>query len=257
MAPRYFRCVCLITLAYKVHPRFPLILAANRDEFLDRPARPAMWWSDAPDLLAGRDLRAGGTWMGVTTEGRFAALTNHRDLNRPLKQGPSRGVLVRDALTGVFNSDGTAAFEGFNLLYGTLDSLRYHNNIEPRDIELTPGIHGLSNALLDTPWMKVERAKAGMDRVLHGPDEEMSYALFNLLKSRERAADDHLPVTGLPLDMERAVSSIFIDTQGYGTRCSTVVLVDKRGNILFEERSWPTGSRVVETFRIMTETPGA
>ncbi len=241
--------MCLIVLAYKVHPRYPLVLAANRDEFRIRPAEPAHWWNDAPHILAGRDLQAGGTWMGITRNGRFAALTNYRDLHRPPKQGPSRGLLVRDALEGTLDLTATAAYEGFNLLHGTVDALRYHNNIEPTDAPLSPGVHGLSNAFLDTPWPKVQAAKSGLEELLQGPDMALTDGLFALLRDERPATDAQLPETGLPLPMERAVSSIFIDTPGYGTRCSTVVLVDAEGKVYFEERT-VGGGKVVEGFGI-------
>lgn len=247
---RYFRTVCLIVLAHGVHPRFPLVFAANRDEFHDRPTEPAHFWTDAPDLLAGRDLRAGGTWLGITRAGRFAALTNYRDLHRPRRRGPSRGLLVRAALEGAIDAATTGAYEGFNLLYGSIGSLRYHNNVQPTDMALSNGIHGLSNHFLDTPWPKVERAKDGMRRVLAGPEDLLLTGLFELLADDATAADDRLPATGLPLDLERAVSSIFIRTEGYGTRCSTVILVDAAGHVRFEERSWPAGTRVVQEFAL-------
>lgn len=240
--------MCLIALAYKVHPRFPLVLAANRDEFQERPTAPAQWWTDAPHILAGRDLRAGGTWMGITRSGRFAALTNYRDLHRPMKQGPSRGLLVRNALEGALDVNATAAYEGFNLLYGTVDALRYHNNIQPADTALIPGVHGLSNAFLDTPWPKVERAKAGMEQLLRASDDALADGLFALLRDEVPATDAQLPDTGLPRPMEHAVSPIFISTDGYGTRCSTVVLVDAEGRVYFEERT-VGGGKVVEAFR--------
>lgn len=242
--------MCLITLAYHIHPRFPLVLAANRDEFHERPTAPAGWWSDAPHLLAGRDLRAGGTWLGITRQGTFAALTNHRDLRRAPKQGPSRGLLVRTALEGTATLDDTAAYEGFNLLHGPLDALHYHNNIEPTDVALEPGIHGLSNALLNTPWPKVQRAKAALERALNSSDAALVDELFALLTDPQQASEEGLPDTGLALPMERALSSVFIDTTGYGTRCSTVLLVHADGRILFEERTWPMGTTKRETFMI-------
>ncbi|MBS1582533.1 MAG: NRDE family protein [Bacteroidetes bacterium] len=245
--------MCLIVLAYRVHPRYPLLFAANRDEFHDRPAAPARFWADAPDLLAGRDLRAGGTWMGITRSGRFAALTNYRDLHRPRKQGPSRGLLVRQALEGDFDPGATSAYEGFNLLYGSVDTLRYHTNEQPTDVPLTPGVHGLSNHFLDTPWPKVEHAKQGVQDLLAAPDERLVPGLFALLANDAVAPDDRLPDTGLPLDLERAISSIFIRTDGYGTRCSSVVLVDVGGRVYFEERTWPAGTRVVEAFELRPE----
>ncbi|MGV3638746.1 MAG: NRDE family protein [Flavobacteriales bacterium] len=241
--------MCLITLAYQFHPRFPLVLAANRDEFLERPTAPASWWADAPHVLAGRDLRAGGTWLGITRTGRFAALTNHRDLRRAPKQGPSRGLLVRTALEGS-PLEATAAYEGFNLVYGPLNALRYHNNIEPTDEPLGPGIHGLSNALLNTPWPKVERAKDSLAEALRVPDEELVEALFKVLRDPVPAADAQLPDTGLTPPMERALSSVFITTEGYGTRCSTVVLLGHDGRVHFEERVHTTGGSFQATFQL-------
>ena len=242
--------MCLIVLAYNAHPRYPLLLAANRDEFHERPAAPAHFWTDAPDVLAGRDLQAGGTWLGLHRSGRFAALTNHRDLHRPPKQGPSRGLLVRDALEGAIDLDSTAAYAGFNLLHGHLDDLRYHNNLEPTDQGLSNGIHGISNAFLNTPWPKVQAAKKGMEQLLDAPDAQLIGGLFALLANDDPAPDERLPDTGLSRDLERAVSPIFIRTDGYGTRCSTVLLVDANGNVHFEERTWPHGGAVVEVLQL-------
>lgn len=240
--------MCLITLAYHIHPRYPLVLAANRDEFLDRPTSPAHWWPDATHLLAGRDLRAGGTWMGITRQGRFAALTNHRDLRRPKKEGPSRGLLVRAVLEHTPDLGSSADHEGFNLLYGTVHALHYHSNVELVDRPLAAGIHGLSNAFLNTAWPKVERAKRGLEQALDLPDALLTDALFAFLLDDARPPDDRLPRTGLSMEQERAVSSVFIDTPGYGTRCSTVVLVDHQGIVHFHERTWPGGGTVSETF---------
>jgi uncharacterized protein with NRDE domain len=237
----------LIALAYRVHPRFPFIIAANRDEFMNRPAQPAHFWSDAPHLLAGRDLRAGGTWLGITRTGRFTAITNYRDLRRSPVHGPSRGQLVRAALDGVIDPSATGVYEGFNLFHGTLDALRYHNNIQPADEPLAPGIHGLSNHFLDTPWPKVEHAKAEMRRLVEGADAELIPGLFALLSDDTIAPDELLPDTGLPLPLERVASSIFIRSVGYGTRCSTMVLVDRDGRVHFEERT-TGGGQVMEEF---------
>lgn len=243
--------MCLIVLAHQVHPRYPLIVAANRDEFRERPARTAHFWEDAPWILAGRDLRAGGTWMGITRGGRFAAVTNHRDLRRaPTEPGPSRGILVRQALDGVADTTAWSGSQGFNLIHGPLDRLHYANNIEPTDQPLPPGVHGLSNAFLDTQWPKVERAKASMLRALDGADEERIDALFGLLADVTVAPDAELPDTGLPRSTERAVSSIFIPGGPYGTRCSTVIIVDHHGAVYFEERTWPTEHRAQHSFTI-------
>ncbi|MBP7407874.1 MAG: NRDE family protein [Flavobacteriales bacterium] len=227
--------MCLIAIAYKVHPRYPLIVAANRDEFLDRLAEPARFWPAEPHVLAGRDRRAGGTWLGVTTGGRFAALTNYRDLRLPRVPGPSRGMLVRQALDHGFVPADTSDYEGFNLVYGTVDALRYHTNIDGREEALSPGVHGLSNHLLNTPWPKVQHAKDRLSAVIDA-DEPAVDAIFEMLSDATQASDEQLPDTGLDLERERALSSICITTEGYGTRCSTVVLVANDGTITFEER---------------------
>lgn len=240
--------MCLITLAYKAHPHYPLIVAANRDEFLERPALPAHFWSDAPHILAGRDQRAGGTWLGITTTGRFAALTNYRDLRRPVVNGLSRGALVRTALEhDVLNVD-PKHFDGYNLIYGPIGALRYTNNIAGTDAPLSAGIHGLSNHLLDTPWPKVVRARDAFARAI-AVDEPSVEDLFALLRDPVPAADGELPDTGLDLPRERALSSAFIATEGYGTRCSTVVLVRADGEVRFEERTYAPQGEVRHSFQ--------
>ncbi|MBK7383716.1 MAG: NRDE family protein [Flavobacteriales bacterium] len=226
--------MCLIAFAYKVHPEFPLIVVANRDEFLDRPTEPARFWPAEPHILAGRDRKAGGTWMGITTSGRFAAVTNYRDLRLPRVEGPSRGILVRQAMEAGFAPENSERYEGFNLLYGTIDRLMYHSNVNVETLDLPPGVHGLSNHLLNTPWPKVVRAKSRLTELLAA--ELQVRDLFDLLADRTRAADPDLPDTGLDLGRERALSSIRIEMDGYGTRCSTVVLVDRTGAVTFEER---------------------
>ena len=242
--------MCLIVLAYRVHPQYPLVLAANRDEFRDRPALPAHWWPDHPLIFAGRDERAQGTWLGITRQGHFAAITNHRDLTRPLVQGPSRGELVVQALNADIAPRATAHYAGFNLLYGSLNALRYHNNVEPTDTALEPGVHGLSNAFLDTPWFKVQRARQALTAVIDPGHPPVTEDLFALLDDAEPAPDAQLPSTGLSLEMERLVSSVSIPGTDYGTRSSTVLLVRADGHVTFHERTWPGGSRVEETFML-------
>lgn len=227
--------MCLIAIAYHAHERYPLIVAANRDEFTDRPARPLHFWDDAPGILAGRDLKAGGTWMGVTSEGRFAAITNHRDLRRQPKAGPSRGLLVKQVLeTGALPD--ISILEGFNLIHGHWRRLNYVNNVDGTAIELPEGVHGLSNAFLNTPWPKVERAKRAMQRIVQQEVPRME-DLFELLANEDRAADEELPETGIDREWERALSAVRIKVEGYGTRCSTVLLIDRKGRALIEERT--------------------
>ncbi len=241
--------MCLLVMALRSHPRYPFILATNRDEFLDREARPAHWWQDAPHILAGRDARAGGTWLGITRAGRFAMVTNYRDLRRPRINGRSRGLLVRDALDGSPRPGMDAAYDGFNLLHGDLPTLRYTSNITGRVEEVPPGLHGMSNNLLDTPWPKVVRALDLFAPAIAGPEPDVE-ALFGLLRDEQRPADDHLPDTGLDRDRERALGSIFIRTPTYGTRCSTVVMLDREGTVHFEERTHPDGGIVRSTFAV-------
>lgn len=241
--------MCLIVLAYRVHPRYPLIVLANRDEFLDRPTTAAHFWSDRPGVLAGRDQRAGGTWMGVSTYGRFAALTNHRDLRKAPIDGPSRGELVVRALEGELPAMDEQPMEGYNLIHGPIDSLNYRSNVLSMEVPLSNGIHGLSNAHLDTPWPKVERLKRSFAELLELPDPHPD-AMFDLLLDRTIAADEDLPDTGLDNLRERALSAAFIATPGYGTRCSTLLLVDVQGGAHYEERTHQPPGRVLELFNI-------
>lgn len=242
--------MCLVVLAYKVHPAFPLIVLANRDEFLDRPALPAHAWQDAPHIFAGRDLQAGGTWLGVTRSGRFAALTNYRDLTVVPRNGPSRGALVRRALDQDIAAADTVEYERFNLIHGEVDALRYINNVDGADRVLEPGVHGLSNHLLDTPWPKVERAKKDLSRIISSSAAEPTENLFAAMMRTDRAPDEHLPDTGVPLELERALSAAFISLPGYGTRCTTLVTVNDNGRVFFEERGHVPPGRVRYSFPI-------
>jgi len=238
--------VCLIVLAYKHHPRYRLIVAANRDEFYARPTSRAHFWDDQPDLLAGRDLKYGGTWMGLTRSGRFAAVTNFRDAAQLGKQPLSRGLMVKDFLTGSASAgefiEGITAvgdqYNGFNLLVGDGESLAYHSNRGSGENSLQPGIYGLSNHLLDTPWPKVLRAKKALQRLVEEPGAVHLDSLAVILTDQTRAEDSELPDTGFGRDWERALSSPFIITPTYGTRASTVLLLSADGRVRFRERSF-------------------
>lgn len=229
--------MCLIVFAWRVIPGVPVIAAANRDEFYDRPAAPAALWRDHPNVFAGRDLKFGGSWMGVTLDGpngpRFAALTNIRAPQERRLDAPSRGALVSDFLTGDLSPPhyleriaGTAAeYNGFNLVLGDRDALYWFSNrggADPRNARpLEPGIYGMSNGLLDDPWPKVVRTKAQFASLLcQGAPED---AYFEMLADTTPAPDMRLPETGVPLEMERVLSSVCIESPGYGTRTSTVV----------------------------------
>jgi uncharacterized protein with NRDE domain len=243
--------MCLILFAYRTHPDYELVVAANRDEFYARPTAPLAFWDDAPEVLAGRDLQAGGTWLGITRAGRFAALTNYRDPARLLPEAPSRGRLVgtclRDAAPARTALDRlaptAAAYNGFNLLLGDGEGLYYFSNLTGDYRTLAPGWYGLSNHLLDTGWPKVRRGLTALRQALDRRRDPDPDDLLSLLTDRTPAPDAELPRTGVPLDWERWLSPLFIDAPGYGTRSSTVLLADATGRARMVEMTWEDGSR--------------
>lgn len=260
--PGFCRCptpstdVCLILVAWRAHPDYPLVVAANRDEFFARRTAGADFWADAPQVLAGRDLEAGGTWLGVTRTGRFAALTNYRDPASHKPAAPSRGQLVAGFLRGDMGIDAhldgldaaaPSTYNGFNLLLGDGRRLVAYSNVARARHELAPGVYGLSNALLDTPWPKVGAGKTALEAALAAlPDET---ALWRLLTDDAIHPDAALPATGVPLAWERLLSAAFIKGPDYGTRCSTVVKVGPGGTATFDEQTWLPGARPGERRR--------
>jgi uncharacterized protein with NRDE domain len=241
--------MCLVLIALDSHPEYSLILAANRDEFYDRPTAPAAFWADAPSVLAGRDLKAGGTWLGIDRRGRLAAVTNYRQGQRESPAPRSRGRLVSDFLTGNAGApehvervrNEADLYNGFNLIAGDAGGLFYYSNREGRVRSLVPGVYGLSNHLLDTPWPKVAATKSAFGALLKGEASELTADLFALLSDRNRPADALLPSTGVGPEWERLLSSAFIASDDYGTRSSTVVLVGRDGSIVFIERNFGPG----------------
>lgn len=239
--------MCTLLLAWRVDPSRPLLVAANRDELYARPTAPATWWSDAPKLLAGRDLEAGGTWLGVTRDGRFAALTNVREPGvSPPPGAPSRGRLVADFLRG---ADGPAAYlagveagayAGFNLVVGDADALHYLSNRSGESGPLAPGVHGLANAGLDTPWPKVRRGRASLG-ALAAAGAATTGALLGLLMDRSAPADDELPDTGVGLAVERMLAPLFVVGPVYGTCSATAVVFHRDGWVDFCERTTRPG----------------
>lgn len=252
--------MCIAVLAWQSHPEYPLVLASNRDEFYTRSTRPAAWWGQSVSLLAGRDEEAGGTWLGINRGGRFALVTNVRAPSERNPHAPSRGSLVVAALQAGDDIDAwlaataerTPTYNGYNLLVGDALPLRngsrrtdavrpprlhyYCNRLPQPPRTLAPGIYGLSNGFLDTPWPKVTRAVAAFaTRIAQRVDPE---PLFRILADREQARDSMLPQTGVPLDWERALSSIQIRANGYGTRASSVIAVRRDGLVSFVERSF-------------------
>lgn len=236
--------MCLILLSYRQHPEYPFIVAANRDEFLDRPTVQAGFWDTPEGLLAGKDIKAGGTWLGITRDFRFAAVTNYRDLASLREDAPSRGRLVLDYLAGDAAPDAflrhlqpsAQAYNGFNLLVGNPAALWYYSNMEDEIRPLEPGHYGLSNHLLDTPWPKVEKGKRQLREIIANPVVSPD-SLLDMLDDTTRAPDALLPETGVPLEWERELSAMRIQTPGYGTRVSTAVLVDRNQRVTFVERT--------------------
>ena len=236
--------MCLVLVAWQVHSQVPCLIAANRDEFHGRPTAPARWWADDSQVLAGRDLQAGGTWLGITRTGRFAALTNFRDPEQRRTNAPSRGALVTSILQ---STDSTAQilahlgsigahYNGFNVIFSDGQQLGIYESIRDAGRELGPGLYGLSNHLLDTPWPKVSIAKNRLAAALSNLTD--SKPVLALLRDEQPAADGGLPNTGVSLEWERLLSSAFVRAADYGTRCSTIIRVDRRGSSCFDEWSW-------------------
>ncbi len=251
--------MCLILFAHRVVPGAPLIVAANRDERFDRPAAPAAVWDDHPEILAGRDLSGGGTWLGVSRSGRFAALTNFRNPATHRADAPSRGELVKAFLVGQMSA-GTYVedivreampYNGFCLLVGDGDRLFFYSNRAEAPVEVEPGIHGIANHLLNTPWPKVVKGRSGLERLTEGPfgvDEHLA-----LLDDPTPAADGDLPKTSLDLERERRHSAVRILNPDYGTRCSTVLRITSARTIDFAERTFHSGGGIAGEVRYQLE----
>lgn len=235
--------MCLIFIALKHHPAYKLIVAANRDEFYNRRTAAAAYWPDHPDILGGRDLEAMGTWLAMTKTGRLAMVTNFRDLRNIKAQAPSRGKLVTDFLLDDVSGEDylrkvqphAKEFNGFSLIAGTVDSLAYLSNYANGLIPLRSGLFGLSNHLLETPWPKVEKGKREI-QTLFDTGRLDQHELFRVLSDETISADNKLPDTGVGLERERSLSAAFIKSPGYGTRSSTVILVDNNNHVEFHER---------------------
>ena len=242
--------MCLILVAWQSHPEFPLVVAANRDEFHARPTAVAARWHEAPQVRGGRDLEAGGTWLGVADGGRFAAVTNVREPGQPPGE-VSRGHLTHDFLTGTLapaaylgTLDGSR-YAGFNLLVADDTTLAYRSNRDGVARTLSPGIYGVSNHLLDTPWPKLASAKARFAAALAAShaDAPGVASLFAILADAEIVPDEHLPATGVSLEWERMLSAVFVLSPKYGTRASTVLFRRADGSGLIYERSFAADGR--------------
>ena len=238
--------MCLILFSYRLHPDYRLILAANRDEFYNRPTAPLAYWSEHPEVLAGRDLKANGTWLGVTRTGRLAAITNYREPAVQIDKAPSRGGLISDFLTGNTSPESylnavskkSSAYNGYNLIAGDRSGLFYYSNRASSVRQLPPGLYGISNHLIDTAWPKIQRGKRLLQGQLSGREKLDVEKIWEILADRSLPADDQLPDTGVGLVWERILSPLFISSPDYGTRSSSIVLMEYSGLTTFMERTF-------------------
>ena len=249
--------MCLILFAFNSHPDYKLILVGNRDEFYARPTAPASFWDEAPHLLAGKDLLAGGTWFGITKSGRLAGISNYRDPKSDKKNSPSRGQLVSrflmgsdcpcSYLDGIMKNAGN--YNGFNLIIGNKNEIYWYSNMGKAMKRLSPGIYGLSNHLLDTPWPKVVKGKAALTGLISEATIPEADKFFNMLGDRTSADDSALPDTGVGLERERMLSPLFISSHDYGTRSSTLLFIDRNDLVTFMERTFNKNPTHASTVR--------
>jgi uncharacterized protein with NRDE domain len=249
--------MCLILFALHTHTKYKLILAANRDEFFNRETQFAQFWNDDRNILGGKDMSSGGTWLGMHSKGRFVAITNYRNTEREISNPISRGSLSREFLT---YSESTSdfirrisstrqQFSGYNLLLSDdgFQSIVHYSNITDEATVIKNGIHGLSNAFLDSPWPKVEIGKKNLAEAISSPTLKPT-DLISILKNRDKAPVRLLPRTGISTDLEKKLSPVFISMKGYGTRCSTALLVDNKNEVSFLEVSYNEEGEAVNKF---------
>lgn len=248
--------MCTLAFAYKVHSDYPMIFIGNRDEFYNRLTQNAEMWNG---ILSGIDLEKGGTWTGISQSGRMAFLTNYRDFSLHVENPESRGFLTKDFLTGNLHPEDyikkialqKSRYNPYNLVVGDMENLFYYSNISDEIVKLTPGLYGLSNALLDVPWPKVKRIKTELSEAISSSTIDVE-ALFRILENSTLALDEELPNTGIDQALERALSSIFIALETYGTRYETVILTHQSGQVLFFEKSLSsTGEWELRKFEFM------
>jgi len=238
--------MCLIIFSYDMHPRYRLILAANRDEDYNRPTAPLSFWDDAPGIFAGRDLKHNGMWLGVSRTGRIAAITNFREPDFRIANAPSRGLLVGDFLVSKQSPQNYIEhvksmgheFNGFNLFVGDRSELFYYSNRGNSIKKIKPGLYGVSNRFLDTPWPKVVKGKAGLKKLLDKTEKIDPEDIFGTLKDSSCPPDNVLPDTGIGLTWERILSPLFITSKSYGTRSSSIILMERSDKITFLERTF-------------------
>jgi uncharacterized protein with NRDE domain len=252
--------MCLLLFSYRIHPDYRLIVAANRDEFYTRPTAALDYWADHPDVLAGRDLKGNGTWLGVTRYGRLAAVTNYREPTAHIENPPSRGRLIGDFLIGNASAQRylkivskiSNAYDGFNLIAGDPAGLYYYSNRAPCVRQLQPGFYGISNHLIDTPWPKIKKGKALLQGQLCGREKIDVEKIWEILADRTLPADKNLPDTGVGLEWERILAPLFISSQDYGTRSSSIILMEYSGRTTFMERTFSNAANAAAQIKTVT-----
>jgi uncharacterized protein with NRDE domain len=252
--------MCLILFSYRMHPDYRLIVAANRDEFYARPTATLDYWADHPDVLAGRDLKDNGTWLGVARSGRLAAITNYREPAAHIENAPSRGSLIGDFLIGNASPERylkavskiSNAYNGFNLIAGDLSGLYYYSNRAPRVRLLQPGLYGISNHLIDTAWPKIKKGKVLLQGQLSGREKIDIEKIWQILADRTLPADKELPDTGVGLEWERILAPLFISSPEYGTRSSSIILMEYSGRTTFMERTFLNAANAAEEGETVT-----
>ena len=245
--------MCVIYLSYQQDPYRPLLIVANRDEYYERPTKKAHFWEEDEDILGGKDLKSGGTWFAIHRDGRWIILTNYRDPSRKVSAPRSRGLLLKNYLLSKASAENFAEdiksytkirnYEGFSLLWGDLQKLYFYSNIEQKAQELTAGLYGLSNHLLDTPWPKIVEGKKALAKLLQKEKPPSTDALFSFLQDPKIAEDAHLPDTGVGMEWERVLSARFICSPEYGTRASTLFHIDTSSKAYFAEQSYGREAR--------------
>lgn len=238
--------MCLILFSYNQYDNFPLILAANRDEYFERPTQAAHFWNDNPLILAGRDLKHNGSWLGITKQGRFAAVTNFREPSEKIASATSRGILVSEFLMSGVSAknyledllDHIDEFDGFNLLVGDINALYFLSSTEKTIKNIESGVYGISNGIFDCPWPKVIQGKLRLAEMMNTPGQVDETAFFKLLADETVPLDDDLPDTGVGLEWEQKLGSIFVKADSFGTRCSTLLSIDADKQVRFIERNF-------------------
>lgn len=236
--------MCILFLAINQHSKYPLVICANRDEFYQRPTSAAHFWPEATSILAGKDLQAGGSWLGVNRQGYFAAITNIRSASKPSSGKRSRGELVTMALQSdsiismSWLKQNGEQYNPFNIVYGPLDKLVCYNSVTKKHISLADGFHAVSNGELDDIWPKMAKGEKQLETIINLEQPIEPEQLFSILKDQQKAADELLPNTGIPFEWERLLSSIFINSPDYGTRSSCLLLLEKNSLVEFIERQY-------------------